>query len=179
MPLLLDFKLVFNLKQSDMKRILFVVPAMLLMVSCHGQEHKKEQDKKTKDKVTVEEPKGSWKVNREFDKDGNLIRYDSIYSWSSSDYAHDLGAMDRDSLLQSFQSRFSKSFSQFDPNGMNDFFAGDSLFAKKFFEDDFFESPFGKDFMDLDEMHKRMEDMQKKFLERYAPEPNNDEKGQM
>ena len=120
-----------------MKRTFLLVPTLLLILSCHGQEHKKEPGKESTDKVAQkEEPKGSWKVNREFDEDGNLIRYDSIYSWSSSDYDKDLAKIDRDSLLQSFKSRFSEGFSPFDEEGFNSFFADDSLFTQRFFEDD-------------------------------------------
>ncbi|NDV41689.1 hypothetical protein [Flagellimonas sediminis] len=158
-----------------MKSTLMLVPAMLLMVSCHGQEHKTDQTTENKDKVTMEQPKGDWKVNREFDKDGNLIRYDSIYTWSSSDYADKLDRMDKDSLLQSFTSRFSGSFSPFNEEDFHSFFADDSLFTQRFFKEDFFESPIGKDFMDLDEIQKRMMDMQKKFLEQYGQKPETQE----
>jgi hypothetical protein len=69
------------------------------------------------------------------------------------------------------QSKFYTHFSQFDfeKEGFPGFFDEDSLFTKRFFTDGFFESEFGKDFMDIDHMHKRMEAMQKQFLERYKP----------
>ena len=31
-------------------------------------------------RMLIAQPKGSWKVDREFDENGNLIRYDSIYT---------------------------------------------------------------------------------------------------
>lgn len=148
-----------------MKRMVTMFLAVFFLIGCQGQEKKEiEQEEKTE---LEEQPKGSWKVNREFDEAGNLIRYDSIYSWSSTDDMNDLMSMDRDSIFQSFRSRFSRSFS-----GMEDFmgespFAQDSLFMKRFFADDFFESEFGQDFMDLDSIQRRMEAMQKRFLERY------------
>ncbi|MGB5820835.1 MAG: hypothetical protein WBG90_15220 [Saonia sp.] len=100
-----------------------------------------------------------------------MIRYDSIYSWSSGDDLDELATFDRDSTLKSMQSRFYRNFSQFDfdKEGFGDLFAEDSLFTKQFFNNDFFENDFGKDFMDIDKMHERMESMQKQFLERYQP----------
>lgn len=148
-----------------MKTIFTVFLASLFLVSCQGQE--KEKIEKEQHNQVAEEPKGSWKVNREFDEAGNLIRYDSIYSWSSTDDIGDLMNMDRDSIFQSFRSQFSKGSVGMEDMMGDGFFAQDSLFMKRFFADDFLESELGKDFMDLDEMHQRMEAMQKRFLERY------------
>ena len=54
-----------------------------------------------------------------------------------------------------------------------DLFSDDSLFTKRFFDDDFFDSDFGEDFMDIDRIRKRMETMQQRFLERYQSEFEN------
>lgn len=152
-----------------MKKYSVLVLFALLTMSCNSQEKKNKDDTQTEgSKEQIKEtPKGSWKVNREFDEDGNLIRYDSIYSWSSNTDLGELATMDKDSILKSIQSRFYRSFSDFDNEGFPDFFAKDSLFNKQFFTDDFFESEFGQDFMDIDRVRERMEAMQRKFLERY------------
>lgn len=155
-----------------MKKIAILSLAAMLNISCNAQEAKKEEKSQTdKDNLsqTAVEPKGTWKVDKEFDENGNLIRYDSIYSWSSGDDLDRLSYLDRDSTLQSMQSKFYRNFSQFGNQGFDDFFSSDSLFTNRFFDDDFFTSEFGEDFMDIDKMHKRMEAMQKKFLEKYRP----------
>jgi len=145
--------------------------ATLLSLGCNSQENKNKEEPDKKEEAVTDAPKGSWKVNREFDEAGNLIRYDSIYSWSSGNNLDELATFDRDSTLKSMQSRFYRNFSQFDfdKEGFGDLFAEDSLFTKRFFNDDFFGNEFGKDFMDIDEMQKRMEAMQKRFLDRYQP----------
>ena len=155
-----------------MRKYGLLVLSALLTLSCNSQE-KKNEDKdelKGKEEKIAETPKGSWKVNREFDEDGNLIRYDSIYSWSSNTDLNDLASMDKDSVLKSMQSRFYRSFSDFNSEGFPDIFGRDSLFTRRFFTDDFFESEFGQDFMDIDRVRERMENMQRKFLERYQSE---------
>lgn len=146
--------------------------AAMLNLSCNAQENKKEENlQKDKDSIVqTEPPKGTWKVDKEFDEDGNLIRYDSIYSWSSSDNLDALAEKNPDSLLQSFRSRFYRNFSGIDNQRFGDLFADDSLFTKRFFDDDFFDSQFGEDFMDIDRIRKRMETMQQRFLERYRSE---------
>jgi hypothetical protein len=155
-----------------MKKYGMLVLSALLTLSCNSQEKKNEDNAqiKGKEEKITETPKGSWKVNREFDEEGNLIRYDSIYSWSSNRDFGDLATMDRDSILKSMQSRFYRSFSDFNNERFPDIFGSDSLFTKQFFTDDFFNSEFGNDFMDIDRVRERMESMQRKFLERYQSE---------
>jgi len=154
-----------------MKKHILLMMVALLSVSCGGQNNKdKKENAKEKQDTTVKLPKGDWKVNKEFDENGNLIRYDSIYSWSSNDKLNDFSLMDKDSLLESFESKFFKGFSHFESQGFDDVFSKDSLFSKHFFNDDFFKSDFGKDFMDIDKIRQQMIARQKKFLEKYQSE---------
>ncbi len=143
----------------------------LLSGSCNSQKNDTEKTEiKESEGTVVEQPKGSWKVDKEFDDDGNLIRYDSIYSWSSNGKLNNLSTVDEDSLLQAFKSRFFTNFSDFKNNGFNDVFSKDSLFSKHYFNDDFFGSDFGKDYMDIDKITQQMIARQKKFLEKYQSE---------
>lgn len=146
--------------------ILFFTGLLLTLNGCQGQEHKEGELTKEGDHKERVQPKGSWKVDREFDENGNLIRYDSIYTWSS-DSLEDLSGLDRDSLLSNFESKFYSHFSQFKDQGFEDLFEPDSLFSKRFFSDGFFESDFGEDFMELDNIRKRMMERQRRFLEKY------------
>lgn len=158
------------------KYLTFLMALFLSLTSCQSQDKKEEDVAKEDNKKEVEQPKGKWKVDKEFDEDGNLIRYDSIYSWSSNNSLNDLKALDRDSLLNNFESKFYRRFSQYKSQGFDDIFEQDSLFGNHFFNDNFFESDFGMDFMELDKIHKRMMDRQKNFLEKYRSDFNNKEK---
>ncbi|HEY5687562.1 MAG TPA: hypothetical protein VIS27_04570 [Yeosuana sp.] len=152
------------------KHILFLI-ITLVGISCNGQ--KKDSEKaitKEKPESIDAQPKGSWKVNKEFDENGNLIKYDSIYSWSSNGAIENLTSSDRDSILQSFKSKFFTNFSGFESQGFEDLFTQDSLFSKHFFNDDFFKSNFGKDFMDIDRIREQMMERQKQFLKKYQSE---------
>ena len=154
-----------------MKRYFLLLMIGMFSISCNGQNKDSEKTElKEHEKTITEQPKGSWKVNKEFDDNGNLIRYDSIYSWSSNGKFDDLSTLEKDSLLKSFKSRFFTNFSDFENNGFDDVFSKDSLFSKRFFNDDFFESDFGKEFMDIDKITQQMIARQKKFLEKYQSE---------
>jgi hypothetical protein len=162
-----------------MKKYAILILSVLLSTGCNSNENKdNEADIGKSDEIVAQAPEGNWKVNKEFDEEGNLMRYDSIYTWSSGIDLENLATLDRDSTLKSLQSKFYRNFSQFDfdKEGFGDLFAEDSLFTKRFFNNDFFENDFGKDFMDLEKMHERMVAMQKQFLDRYQPliEPEKD-----
>lgn len=154
-----------------MKKYVLLFIVGLLSISCKGQENEtKKAEKEAYKTDKVEVPKGSWKVDKEFDENGNLIRYDSIYSWSSNNTYDNLSLSDKDSLMHSFKSRFFSNYSGFKHQGFDDVFSQDSLFSKHFFNDDFFGSNFGKDFMDIDKLRQQMIARQKKFLEKYQSE---------
>ncbi|WP_147676876.1 hypothetical protein [Algibacter pacificus] len=149
-----------------MKKCVLLFTIALLSLNCSGQNNENKQT----EKLSKEQPKGSWKVDKEFDENGNLIKYDSIYSWSSSKNIAGLSAKERDSMLQSFKSKFFNNYSRFEHQGFENLFSEDSPFSEHFFNDDFFGSDFGRDFMDLDSITEQMFSRQKKFLEKYQSE---------
>lgn len=162
-----------------MKKATTLLMAAVLTLSCDAQEKDSADTLKKEDKQTVAgQPKGEWKVNKEFDEAGNLIRYDSIYSWSSGNDLDELSLLDRDSTLRSLRSRFYREFSRIDEQEFGDLFSADSIFSKRFFNDDFFDSEFGRDFMDIDRIRERMERLQQEFLEKYQSEYEKDSIGQ-
>ena len=163
--------MMYNQKYRTMKKCILILTVGLLSMSCIGQEKEPiKEGTKEKQKTVAEQPKGTWKVDKEFDENGNLIRYDSIYSWSSGGKWDNLSSIDRDSLLQSFESKFYRNFSHFGNDGFDDVFTKDSLFGNHFFNDGFFKSEFGKDFMDIDRIRQQMIARQKMFLEKYRSE---------
>ncbi|GAA3521639.1 hypothetical protein GCM10022393_40070 [Aquimarina addita] len=159
-----------------MKKYVLLFMIGLVSVNCNSQDSEiKNTESKEIDEKVVKEPKGNWEVNKEFDENGNLIRYDSIYSWSSNDKYDNLSLSERDSLMQSFKSRFFTKFSGFKNQGFEDVFSKDSLFSNHFFNDDFFESDFGSEFMDIDKIRQQMITRQKLFLEKYQSDFNKPE----
>lgn len=153
-----------------MKKYILLFMVGLLSISCNGQKNEKQIESIESDEKLVEKPKGTWKVDKEFDENGNLIKYDSIYSWSSNDKFDNLSLSDKDSLMQFFKSRFYKNYSEFENQGFEDLFSQDSLFSKHFFNHDFFGSDFGNDFIDIDKLRRQMIARQRQFLEKYQSE---------
>ncbi|TDQ30920.1 hypothetical protein CLV82_1617 [Zeaxanthinibacter enoshimensis] len=147
-----------------MKRLIILLFIMLLSSSCNGQEAREKHD-------SAKAPEGSWKVNKEYDEAGNLIRYDSIYSWSSMSGFRNDKMMDPDSLMASIKSRFAENFPGLGDmySGFDHFSPGDSIWTP-FPGNDFFQGPMGKQFMDMEQIRERMQMMQRQLLERYQQE---------
>lgn len=153
-----------------MNKYVLVVIVALFSASCNGQKNDLQQAEIKENVKNNEQPKGAWKVDKEFDAQGNLIRYDSIYSWSSHSKFNNLASLDQDSLLQDFQAKFFTNFSDFESHGFGDVFSKDSLFSKGFFHDDFFGSDLGMNFIGMDKIRKEMMARHKKILEKYQSE---------
>ncbi|MDN3677797.1 hypothetical protein QWY90_10795 [Flavobacterium paronense] len=120
-----------------MKRIISILLATALVcTSCQGQEHKKEKKEKVTSQSANEKPKVEIKVNKKYDKQGNLIAYDSTYT---SFYANRKGdKVLMDSLFREFKPIFNKQFPLMKDENFNQLFYSDTLLYNDFFHDDFF-----------------------------------------
>jgi hypothetical protein len=160
-----------------MKHLSMLAAAFLIVLgSCYGQTDRKKDDQAKNRNIP-----GKIEVNKKYDENGNLIQYDSTYTWSSSDtYA--------DSLFKGNINRFdiSRFFSNHSFLGDDSFgftFPGDSSFFdrsatgedffKRFFSDrslndrsvpdsSFFSIPHFGQFPD-DEFFRYFEEMEKQF----------------
>lgn len=158
-----------------MKMYLALALLICLNVSCNGQNNKKETTSKTAEKV----PPGDWKVNKQYDDKGNLIQYDSIYSWSSSNTYNNLSEIEKDSIISNYKSKSLSSFSTFPKQMRMDSLFVDDFFNDDFFNDDFFSSDFGEDFMQLDKIRDKMQQQQqffKKYSSKVKPKENEKSK---
>ncbi len=74
-----------------------------VLVGCKGQVNDKTGSNKL-DTINKIEPKTNIKVNKEYDENGNLIRYDSTYSYYYSNIEGD--SLLRDSVFNKFRTFF-------------------------------------------------------------------------
>lgn len=149
-----------------MKKLITLSLVAILATSCNAQDKKERQIEQNKSISKIVKPKGNWTVNKEVDENGNLIQYDSIYSWSSSsDNVKGIKRQQMDSVMQSFQSKFSQHFSSSMGNDFPEFFKKDSLFMEEFFSDNFFGNDFGNGIPDMKSIREKMQAMQQQFMQ--------------
>lgn len=149
-----------------MKKVMFFLVVAILATACNAQD-----DNDSKNIASSEQkshqmhvfPKGSWKVTKEVDEHGNIIKYDSIYSWSSSHYASDIHSKEADSLLKAMESMMQRHFSFNDLSKGFGFRDTDSIMNKFFSNSESFDAmPFG--FRNFDEMRQHMEAFRRQFF---------------
>ncbi len=140
----------------------------ILATSCNAQDTEnssKNSSDLESQKDSLLKPKGIWKVNKEVDENGNLIRYDSIYSWSSSG---SIKGMESDSILNQMHSMMQKRFSMLQSPRLNGFLERDSImkqfFSDDFLKDDLFSSGMPSGFSNMDDIIKQMEAMRQNFF---------------
>ena len=123
----------FNFNLIVMKRIV-VLFAMVICFFYHSKAQKNDQKPTT--------PKEDIKVNREYDENGNLIKFDSVYSYSWSGDTTMLKSISPENLQNFFGGHFgnfpdSSFFGESFPGGIDPFFKlfggkQDSMLIKRF-----------------------------------------------
>ena len=149
-----------------MKRLWSMALLGLLVISCNAQEKKAE--KKEADNHNPQ-PQVKWDVKKEYDDQGNLIRYDSVYTWTYTNTAGDSVVVPVDSVLQHFETFFNSQWpSIWDEQFMQPMWA-DSLLYKDFGRPDYFYDRWQEDFFRMEEMFRRMDSLRNRFLEEQYP----------
>lgn len=142
---------------------------MFIIIGCNSQEKEKKQIEKNIKEDSIVKPEEKWDVHKEYDEFGNLIKYDSIYSWSYSNVKGDQFRVNLDSIMDSFKGYFDKNT----PFKWHEDFAyfpkKDSLFMNDFFKQDYFIRNWQMQHSEIEEMIKKMDSSRNAFLKNYYP----------
>ncbi|MCK3684858.1 hypothetical protein [Maribellus sp. YY47] len=154
-----------------MKTLVLSIVVALFTLGCSAQDQPEKGGKKLSEKKDAKnKPEEHWTVNKEVDENGNVISYDSTYTWSYTNTEGDSVNVDVDSMMQSFESFFNKKMpSVWGESLMNPMF-GDSLLSRDFFSDNYFHDRFENDFFDVDKMFQRMDSLRESFFKQALPE---------
>ena len=140
-----------------MKRLIFFAMMLSLSLSsCNGQKKDLQKD------VTKIEPKTDVKVNKEYDENGNLIRYDSTYTYV---YSNIDDTAVRDSILANFKKHFNQQYKFSEDPFFNDLFFEDSLMQYDFYKNDFFMNRFKNNMMMMEDLFKEMDSIKNSFYQ--------------
>ncbi len=144
-----------------MKNIVLLIVVMALFTGCEAQSNKEEKDSKAEAKGLVK-PQTDYKVNKEYDENGNLIGYDSTYTYYYSNIDKD--ALKKDSIFK----EFNKHFMDINPFENNPFLINplqqDSMLEEDFFKEDFFRNSFEKNQAAMIKMLDRMDSLKNEFF---------------
>ncbi len=155
-----------------MKRLVLLAVIALVSFGCSGQEQpaKGNQQSQVKtDENLANQPKISWDVKKETDENGNVIRYDSTYTWSYSSTNGDSMVVNVDSVMQSFHSYFNTRLPLIWERSLTQPLWRDSLFYRDFYRDDYFYRRWQQDFFKMDDMFKQMDSLRNQFFHDQYP----------
>lgn len=140
---------------------------LLTVTGCHAQTEKPDRLSSASD--TASEPKVSWKVNKQYDDKGNVISYDSTYTWSYRGKRGQDAFVSADNVLRSFRMQFNKDFPGLFNNSLGGPLWSDSLFYNDFLEPDYFMKKYQDHYFDMEKMMQTMDSMKNLFLQRHYP----------
>jgi len=144
-----------------MKRLsLFLMFAGLFASACNGQKQPDEIEEK--DSQKEHSPQTNIIVNKKYDEAGNLIRYDSSYTYYYSNIEND--SLLEDSLLGSFEKLLQQKYPFSGSSFFNDFFFDDSLMHHDFYKNDFFSERFRQNREQMDKLFREMDQMKNQFF---------------
>lgn len=144
-----------------MIRMDFIAIAIsVTLISCNGE------TKRQKDTVVnnASDPHTSIKVDKKYDDKGNLVKYDSTYSYYYSNVKDNINL--KDSIFNNFKKHFNRSYFFSNEPYFNDFFFQDSLLKYDFYRKDFFINRFRNNLRRMDSLFWSMDSMKNNFFNR-------------
>ena len=119
------------------------------------------------------QPKEDIKVNKEYDENGNLIRYDSTYTYYYSNIEGDEIAAD--SIFNNFRNMFEDNYSFSTMPYFNDLFSEDGLLKYDFYKNDFFHERFMNNMQQMERLFWEMDSIENKFfMEQFSEKGKNE-----
>jgi len=119
-------------------------------------------------------PKVDIKVKKKYDKKGNIIGYDSTYSYIYVSPGGTKQDINLDSLMQKFKPMFFGQGGNLLQDPLEEFFNNDSLVNQNFFDNHFFENQFNQNMFDFRAMVQKMDSLRNEFYKNELPVyPNN------
>lgn len=149
------------------KWITLFVAVSLIFSGCNGQEVKKDKNTSDTTLISGNQPKEDIKVNKEYDKDGNLIRYDSTYTYYYSNIEGNKIAAD--SIFNNFRNMFEDNYPFSTKPYFDNLFFEDSLLHYDFYKKDFFHDRFMQNMQRMDRMFWEMDSIKNKFFMEQFP----------
>jgi hypothetical protein len=149
------------MKRMDL--IAFVLSVTL--ISCNGQSDKQNGGSDTSSAA----PRTNIKVDKQYDSNGNLIKYDSTYSYYYSNVSNNKNM--RDSIFSDFRNHFNQKYFFSDDPFFNDLFFQDSLLKYDFYRKDFFMNRFRNNMGLMDTLFWRMDSLKNSFFNKQFVTP--------
>lgn len=165
-----------------MKKIGLLIVLAITIINCDGQKSKNiTGENSVTENVSIRKehsnPDVKFKVNKTFDKKGNLISYDSVYTY---EYTYPNGKKqeyESDSVIKDFQNSISEDFvPKLNNSYYIDLFPNDSEDVIHFHEKDYFLKQFRNESARFEKMMIELDSLRMSFLKENYLGDNSHEK---
>lgn len=141
-----------------MKKIIFLI--FLFSVTIYGCDGQKKES--AVDSGKKSQPETNITVNKEYDENGNIIKYDSTYSSYYSNIENNSFA--GDSIMKLFRERFNNRYFFSEDPFFDNLFFQDSLIHYDFYKKDFFKNRFLDNWQHMDQLFHEMDSIKNNFF---------------
>ena len=145
---------------------LIAIALSVALVGCNGQTG----NYKNEGRKITGNPRTSIKVDKKYDDKGNLIKYDSTYSYYYSNLNDNKNL--RDSIFNNFRNTLGKKYSFSRDRYFNSLFFEDSLLKYDFYRKDFFLNRFRSNMMQMDSLFRGMDSVKNEFFNKQFISPS-------
>jgi hypothetical protein len=159
-------------KEATMKKVMMML-SMILLISCNGHGENPALAMKGTQKAgqgtdTVTYPKTDIRVNKSYDPKGNIIRYDSTYTYFYK--SPGLKGINPDTLFGSLEDPLRANYNMLLKKNMDSIFFNDTLMKYDFLNPDFFSKRFELNMQHFQDMFKQMDSLKSGMLRKDYPE---------
>lgn len=154
-----------------MKRSLMLLLLAGVFTSCNAQTSQTQPETKTNKEITKsdkkdkDQPQVNVKVNKKYDKDGNLVGFDSTYVEYYSNIKGDTVMLD--SLMNGFEPFMNEHYSGLLNRPFDPLFFTDSLMQYDFFNDDYFQKRYELNQQFYKDMFKEMDSVKRQYFKEF------------
>lgn len=160
-----------------MKKLGIIMFVLVFFTACNSRTKVKDKDPKNKTVVTAsnngKNPDVKIKVKKTYDKNGNMVGYDSTYFYSYTNSKGNLKEYNADSLISEFKKSVPKSMSnQFGMNEFNNLFSTSPGFYNNFLNDKYFSKSFNDEEKHFQKLVESMDSLKNSFFISAMPDFN-------
>lgn len=161
-----------------MKKLGIIMLILVTFTSCKSETKGNKANSKTKSTVTTsmseKNPDVKIKVHKTYDKNGNLVGYDSTYFYSYTSGNGHNKVYNADSLIQQFKKSVPEKLSdQFGIHGFNNLFSDNNpKFYRNFLNDKYFSKSFENEQKHFNKLINSMDSLKNAFFNSLTSEAN-------
>jgi hypothetical protein len=158
-----------------MKRVVILMGLITVLTACKGNSDNNKLlsqniSKTQKEQKDTINPDVDIKVNKTYDKNGNVVRFDSTYTYFYKSPEMDLKGISADSLFDKLSSPLNLDYNALMRKNMDSVFFNDTLMKYDFLNPNYFSKRFELNMPKFQNMFREMDSLKSRMLQKNYPQ---------